>query len=137
MSSVKEVLSKGVGDDRERNAMNHNKPVLQNTAETTMHDHIPQWANSFDRSVLLHETQSLVQELYLYLSGDWLRYAIWKSEDYNSQWTVNGRFRMCFTLWKNFHLLFTDVFLVFMLRHKILKSKFNRPAKLLISLGVR
>ena len=24
-----------------------------------------------------------------------------------------------------------------MLRHKILKSKFNRPAKLLISLGVR
>ena len=30
-----------------------------------------------------------------------------------------------------------EVFLVFMLRHKILKSKFNRPAKLLISLGVR
>ena len=29
------------------------------------------------------------------------------------------------------------LFLVFMLRHKILKSKFNRPAKLLISLGVR
>ena len=25
---------------------------------------------------------------------------------------------------------------IFMLRHKILKSKFNRPAKLLISLGV-
>ena len=29
------------------------------------------------------------------------------------------------------------VFWVFMLRHKILKSKFKRPAKLLISLGVR
>ena len=28
-------------------------------------------------------------------------------------------------------------FLVFMLRHKILKSKFNRPAKLSMPLGVR
>ena len=36
------------------------------------------------------------------------------------------------------HLVFGEsVFLVFMLRHKIMKSKFNRPAKLLISLGVR
>ena len=34
-------------------------------------------------------------------------------------------------------LLHPNKFLVFMLRHKILKSKFNRPAKLSISLGVR
>ena len=31
----------------------------------------------------------------------------------------------------------STVFLVFMLRHKILKSKFNRPAQLSMPLGVR
>ena len=30
-----------------------------------------------------------------------------------------------------------DLFLVFMLRHKFLKSKFNRPAKLSMPLDVR
>ena len=48
-------------------------------------------------------------------------------------------------LWKKNSTTFSAIpfisemflFLVFMLRHKILKSKFKRPAKLLISLGVR
>ena len=41
-----------------------------------------------------------------------------------SDWSINSCYH---------HLEFW----VFMLRHKILKSKFKRPAKLLISLGVR
>ena len=72
MSSVKEVLSKGVilCDDTERCGMKHNASNHQMN-HNTMHQIIKCILLCFS---FLNDTRSGVQDLYLYLSGDWLRY---------------------------------------------------------------
>ena len=86
---------------------------------------------------LLHSKQILkiFSRIYLQFQG----FRVWKPnetkrfKDFNE---CQSDCRETFYGSLNIKVLYV-LFLAFMLRHKILKSKFNRPAKLLISLGVR